>query len=214
MTIIATRYLGVVGALVAGVLLFIPCAGSGDRPPWPISFDSEIVRIFVEEDSLRIEGIYTLLCRPRAKMSEIRLFYPYPKDSLLGGARTLSLDCRGRDTTWTALRFAESARPEGARWWVPLDRGDTLAVRTVYRQARLGSYARYIVTTTSAWGQPLSRARFEIYLPGSARDPVFSFPFEPGFCDGTPCHIYIKEQFLPDHDITVTWQPGRSDGEQ
>ena len=76
MTIAATRHLGVAGALIAGLLLLMPGAGKGDQPSWPVRFDSEIVRIYVEEDSLRIEGIYTLLCRPGKKMREARLFSP------------------------------------------------------------------------------------------------------------------------------------------
>jgi hypothetical protein len=145
------------------------------RPALPVAFDSEIVRLLVEEDSLRVEGTYRFLCRSTGP-STITLFYPYPEDSLLGGAHTESLEGRIPGEAWQPLRFEEL--PSGVRWWVPVDLGDTLVVRTVYRQALRSTYARYIVTSTQVWGRPLSRARFEVYLPEGAELERASFPFE------------------------------------
>jgi hypothetical protein len=164
------------------------------------------VRIFVEDESLRVAGIYNMICRP-TPATQITLFYPYPEDSLLGGARTLSVACRAGDRPWEPLKFAEVVQRPGSRWWVPLGRSDTLAVRCIYRQARLASYACYIVTTTSAWGRPLSHARFEVYLPSGARDVEFSFPFEHGEGEGGACYVYEAVDFMPTREITVTWRP-------
>ena len=169
----------------------------------PIRFDSEIIRIKMMPDSIEVEGIYQMLCRYTG-MPQIGLFYPYPEDSLLGGARSLFLEARTpRGPSWP-LEFMESSMGTGARWRVPLDRGDTLLIRTVYRQARKTTYGRYIVTTTSAWGRPLRNARFEITLPAGARDPEFSFPFE---LSEEGYYFYETTDFLPDVDIIVNWKP-------
>lgn len=179
------------------------------RPPiprgaLPIAFDSEIVRLLVEEDSLRVEGTYRFLCRSTGP-STITLFFPYPEDSLLGAARTAVLEGRAPGGAWEPLRFEEF--PSGVRWFVPLDRGDTLEVRTVYRQALRSTYARYIVTSTQAWGRPLSHARFEVYLPEGAELERASFPFElDRAAGGEPFYSFATEQFMPDRDIVVEWR--------
>ena len=170
----------------------------------PLQFDSEVVRLFVAEDSLEVEGIYRLLCR-RTNTPYASLFYPYPADSLLGGARTVLLECRSPGDPWQTLPFEEIPARHAARWRIPLDLGPELEVRTLYRQALNSGYARYIVTTTQAWGRPLRHARFEIYLPTGAEPQRFSFPFERQEADGKVFYLYEAEDFLPDRDIVVEW---------
>lgn len=183
-------------------LLTAGIAGADTRSA-PIRFDSEIIRIKMIPDSIEVEGIYQMLCHYTG-MPQIGLFYPYPEDSLLGGAHSLLLEARNPQGDWLPLQFMESKMGNGARWRVPLDRGDTLQIRTVYRQARKTTYGRYIVTTTSAWGRPLENARFEITLPEGAREPEFSFPFE---LTDEGYYLYETTKFLPDVDIIVHWKP-------
>ena len=174
---------------------------------FPIIFDSEVIRISIpEEDSLEVDGLYRLVRRP-SNRARIHLFYPYPRDSLLGGARMLLLEGRatGRDR-WSPLSYQERESSEGSRWEIPLGPEDTLEVRAVYRQALKSTYARYIVTTTAAWDRPLRSARFEIRLPEGAEPLEFSFPFERTDEEGRPVWIFEARHFLPDRDITVTWK--------
>jgi len=180
--------------------------GTRSRAPF-LRFHSEIVRLSVVEDSVEIEGIYRMLCRPSARQELAALFYPYPRDSLLGGARSLLLEARVPGGAWEALDFRDTAQLSGARWTIPLTWGDTLDVRTVYRQALHANYARYIVTTTQVWGRPLVHARFEITLPEGAEPEEFSFPFRKQEEDERTYYLFEADEFLPDHDITVTWKP-------
>jgi len=169
-----------------------------------LRFDSEEIFLRVIQDSLEVEGFYHFLCRPDWGGPAL-LFYPYPADSLLGGARTVLLKARSQGGQWRTAEFSEVAE-QGARWRIPGPFGDSLHVRTIYRQRILATYARYIVTTTSAWNEPLRRARFEILLPPGARSPEFSFPFSPEERSGETVWIYETRDFLPDRDISVRWQ--------
>jgi hypothetical protein len=194
------------------------CSGSCVRPAaaqpksapsakeCPVQFHSEVIQIFIEEDSVAVEGSYILVSH-NPKLSRIRMFYPYPEDSLLGGARTSILEWRPHRGYWLSAKFEEAPDGRGARWDIPLASVDTFEVRTVYRQAMHTNYARYIVTTTESWGRPLVHARFEIYLPQGAETPEFSFPFELSTDCPEPCYVYEAENFLPERDITVTWGP-------
>ncbi len=178
------------------------------RPPtsnrMPLRFDSEVVRMFIQGDSLAIEGIYYLVTSP-SRPPIMSFFYPYPEDSLLGGAKTASLAARWEDVDWQTLDFEEYPRAHGVRWRVPL-LADTVIVRTVYRQALRAQYGRYIVTTTKAWGRPLTHARFEIYLPENAVPARFSYPFELQTDGGRIFYLYETSRFWPEEDIIVEWE--------
>ncbi len=200
---LAALFLLMAGA--AGVLAQAqPPGRSAGLSGFPLRFDSELIRLYIVGDSLEVDGIYRFLVRPGA-MQQTTLFYPYPQDSLLGGARMVRLEARAPGGEWTPQEFREHPQVHGARWFIPMDRGDSLEVRCIYRQAMLDRYARYIVTTTKHWQRPLSHARFEIYLPPEARPTSFSFPFEPGDVDGMTAYVYEASDFMPQDDIVVTW---------
>ena len=176
---------------------------AGDRPAGRLEFDSEEIVIDLRGDVVEVTGTYHFGVAGGPVPAQPML-YPYPEDPLLGKARTLRLEWRQPDGRWAPLAF-EELPPRGVRWRLPATDSDTLTVRTVYRQAMLGTYARYIVTTTQAWGQPLRRASFEVRLPPGARDPTFSHPFQP---KGPSVRVWTYEarDFLPREDIVVRYR--------
>jgi len=190
------------------VLMAIVLSPLGATPPnqEPLRFDTEVIRIHVEPDSLRIEGHYRFIV-PEPRPGFQSLFYPYPVDSLLGGARTVSLEWRRGDRPWQTLEYHELPSGRGARWPVPLPDEGWVEVRTVYRQERLADYGRYIVTTTQDWANPLRHALFKIHLPAGARPLTFSHPFTRVSTAGENCYLFVANEFFPERDIIFTWQP-------
>jgi hypothetical protein len=170
--------------------------------PGALRFDSESIRLEVCGDTLRVEGIYRFLATsPREPLA---LFYPYPVDSLLGEAWTESLAWRPTPAApWTPL--AEGTRParDGVIWILPLGGSDRVEARTVYCQRLLARYARYIVTTTQAWPEPLREARFELILPPGMQLVESSFPF---VREGEHW-VYETCDFMPAVDVIVRWEP-------
>jgi len=181
------------------------CAGDidQDRPTPALRFDRETVVLRVDVDTLEVEGWYRMLCAP-AGMRNAPLFYPYPRDSLMGAARTVLVECRGVAGNWRPVVHFERP-PMGIRWTVPLTVSDTLTVHTVYRQALHGSSARYIATTTRSWNRPLTEARFEIQLPDGYDPVTFSHDFVEHPAPRGRLFVYEKSEFWPDADISVTW---------
>jgi hypothetical protein len=199
-----TASIGLFSLLALGVTA--AGATAAERSELPIAFIAEHVVLHIEPDSLRVDAAYVFVCRPDAASAQTSLVYPYPLDPLLGGARTVRLACRLGARDWQELPWRELAGGRGAGWSLPVAVGDTLTVRTVYRQALLTTYARYIVTTTAAWGQPLHNARFEIHLPSGAVPQEFSFPFEPCQRNERNAWCFETTDFLPDRDVVVRWQ--------
>lgn len=185
-------------------------SGSPARPgpivtSFPLRFDSEIIRLNILGDSLEVDGTYFFACQVPGDQP-IALFYPFPKDSLLGGARMVDGRMRIGDGPWETLRFQEIPGRDGVRWWAPACPGDTIVMQGRYRQGLREKYARYIVTTTRAWRQPLRRARFEIRLPPGTEPVEFSFPFQETRDAAGVVYVWETESFYPDRDVTVRWR--------
>jgi hypothetical protein len=185
------------------VLVTAVVAAAEDRSSGRLEFDSEEIVIDVRGDVVEVTGTYHLRIAGGA-VSAQPMLYPYPADPLLGEARTLRLEWRRSDGRWAPLAF-EELPPRGVRWRLPETGPESLTVRTVYRQAMRSTYARYIVTTTQAWGQPLRKASFEVRLPPGAKDPQFSYPFRP---KGPSVRVWAYEatDFLPREDIVVRYR--------
>ena len=195
-------------ALAIAAPVGIICAVSGCSKGRPGAerdaprFVAERVRIVVLDDSLEVSGHYTFVAAPPGARA-IPMLYPYPSDSLLGGATTIELALREQGGGWSPIAFAEKPRLPGARWLIPPVASDTFEVRTRYRQQRRADCLRYITTTPRTWGAPLTRARFEIVLPADAVDPCFSHDFER--VDERAPYVYQARPFAGERDIVATW---------
>lgn len=203
---VPVRIFGACALLAMTMAVGRPAATADERPHFfAVSFDSEWIRLAVVDDSLEVQGTYYLVCRPEARVS---LFYPFPEDSLMGGARMVSLHASTRGAPRRELDWEEGrAGAWGIRFHTPPCAGDTIVIDAVYRQALRTNYARYIVTTTRSWRRPLSLARFEIRLPPGAIPIEFSYPFEPRMDSIGPYYGFESRGFFPDRDVTVRWRP-------
>jgi hypothetical protein len=169
-----------------------------------VDFDSEVIRISVARDTIEVDGLYRFLCH-RTGVGDFRVLYPYPEDHRMGAARMVSLEARVPASPWAPIKYQELKGRSGSIWHLPSGLGDTLEVRARYRQALLGPYARYIVTTTRRWGRPLRSARFEIRLPRQAQPLRFSHPFQRIATHEGGYYLFEATDFMPDRDIEVEW---------
>ncbi|MCK4413337.1 MAG: hypothetical protein KAY32_07335 [Candidatus Eisenbacteria sp.] len=205
-----------------------------------VKFDSEVIHLAVRGDSLEVTGLYLLCRRregePRSPESAsvelapaghdrvepeavgletvspapVELFYPFPADPRMGGIRPGDVESRVPGGDWEPVGYTPLPHGAGLRCRLVWPAADSLEVRTTYRQALTESYARYVVTTTRAWGEPLRWARFEIHLPGDAELSSASYPFardeSAGDDDGTErCYLFETTDFWPERDITFEW---------
>jgi hypothetical protein len=192
--------------IVAFVCLLLAAPVEALSARFPLLFDSEVVRLSVQRDSLEVDATYSFVVIEHGLVRPISMLNPYPADSLLGKARTTSLSARDGGADWRLLPIVEDEHNQYAHWTVPPPLSDTLVIHTIYRQKLRTDYARYILTSTQNWERPLSRARFEITLPAGATDAVFSFPFVQEKRGEQEVWVYEATKFLPKKDIIVRWK--------
>jgi len=168
----------------------------------PLRFDSELIRLEVRGDTLRVEGFYRYLASNRREATP--LVYPFPVDSLLGKAWPEAFAWRpAAGLPWQPVSATGRPGLSGRILVLPADPSERPELRAVYAQLLLTNYARYIVTTTQAWGEPLREARFELTLPPGMQLTESSFPF---VREGK-CWVFETTDFMPAVDIIVRWGP-------
>jgi len=205
-------------ASLAGIVRLFPlillvsaggCAGCGSGEHGSnmvpvLRFDRETVVLRIAPGVVEVDGRYEFLSAGTGPDS-VSLFYPYPRDSLLGPAETRVVEGGCDRGPVRPMPFVEHP-PAGVGWRVPLSGCKRLTIHTIYRQRLETTYARYIVTTTAAWGRPLRRARFEIHLPPGTVPEQFSFPFKKDSRAGGNTWTYETTDFMPATDVVVRWR--------
>lgn len=186
-------------------------AGGNTRPEdaFPLRFDSEWIRLAILGDTLEVSGTYRFRCNYRSG-AMMPLVYPFPMDSLLGGARMVSLRGAIDGGDLRPLPWDQNGEM-GIRFLCPRCDGDTITIEAIYRQALTTSYGRYIVTSTRNWHRPLRHARFDLRLPAGAIPTEFSFPFAPREDASGPLYTFEADSFYPDRDIVFRWTPAQSE---
>ncbi|MBP6875596.1 MAG: hypothetical protein KBD56_05955 [Candidatus Eisenbacteria bacterium] len=202
-----------VAACAAGACVHECCAqtnaaaDSASAFSFPLLFDSEEIHLRVQSDSLIVDGTYRLICNLGKGTTYI--VYPFPTDPRMGAATPVRMEIRAPGGEWKRVSCSALPRGAGLRCRVPLLAKDTLELHAVYRQKLMENYARYIVTSTRAWGRPLRSALFLVTLPEGMELFGASYPFAP---DGENLNRYrfLAENFWPEKDIVIEWQPAEA----
>jgi len=191
--------------------LYLLCRRGEGEPRSPESASVELAPAGHDRVEPEAVGFETVSPAP------VELFYPFPADPRMGGIRPGDVESRVPGGDWEPVGYTPLPHGAGLRCrlvWPAADSlpgaADSLEMRVTYRQELIKNYARYVVTTTRAWGEPLRWARFEIRLPGDAELSNASYPFardEPasGNEDTERCYLFETTDFWPDRDLTFEW---------
>ena len=76
-----------------------------------------------------------------------------------------------------------------------------------YKQKIRENTARYILTTTQKWNEPLEKAEYFVNLSANWTNIELSYPYDKVETIDGMKHYYIKKaNFMPDKDLIVHWQ--------
>ena len=165
------------------------------RPvPLPIRFKEEVIHLDVDEARLDVDALYIFQNRTRARQL-ITLFYPFPVDE--------------------THAFPDRVEVEGARYKAAkhglllrlrFGPGEDRAVTVRYSQAITRPPARYILTSTGAWGEPLDEAEYQVRWPAALEDVRVSYPGEITREGAQQVLRFSRSDFLPERDLVVDWR--------
>ncbi len=176
---------------------------SAERAQSPVNFFREYVTVEPSEGRTRVVGDYYFR-NESGRALDIGIHYPFPVDRFhLYPFRVAAWE--ERDGAFRPIGFTHTA--DGVDWRMRFDVAEERLVRVEYVQEIKRSHAIYIVTTTKEWGRPIELAEFEFRIPRDLGEVELSFvPDREEIRGDTLVYYMARTEFLPDTDLTVTWE--------
>jgi hypothetical protein len=194
MNSICIRIIALLPAALA-VLTGIPASAR------PVEFIREHVTLSISDSTIAVEGFYLL--RNTTSRNRIQpLDYPFPVDSTHLFPDSISVTYRQQPVDY-------AVKVDRITFSVEVPAGEQEGFRVRYRQTCLDNSACYILTSTSAWGQPLKSADFTIVV---AEDLVLDWISYEAEKDKSRAGTYTfgRDDFSPDRDLCLRWRDRES----
>jgi hypothetical protein len=168
----------------------------------PIRFYREYVTVEPSHDRTCVTGLYYFRNDSDDALA-VGILYPFPVDRHhLYPLRIAAWE--ETDDGARPLGFARVAA--GVRWSMDFFPREEKLIRVRYTQEIKKPHAIYIVTTTQKWERPIELAEFEFRIPRSLEGATLSFDPDRSEVRGDTLVYFVAwTDFMPDTDLTVTW---------
>ena len=183
-------------SLFLSVFCFIPTIISAQI----LEFNKEYITIEIHDGYVEIDGVYQLR-NPSNSNQEMKLYYPFPMDSLYGEVSNTYAFERIGDTTINSLITQNEKGAIVNLSMAPMS-GKTLYIG--YTQQLLGNKSEYILTSTNKWKKPLESSEFELIVPLSYKiDSMNYHPYDTAEL-GNKTHYFVRKiNFMPEKNFIV-----------
>jgi len=188
-------------SLLFSIFCFIPTIFSAQI----IEFYKEYITIEIHNGYVEINGVYQLR-NPGNSTQEMKLYYPFPIDSMYGEVSDAYAFERMGDTTITRL-IAQNEKGAMVDLKVAPMLAKTLYIG--YTQKLLSNKSEYILTSTKKWKKPLESSEFELIVPFSYTiDSMTYHPFDTAV-SGNKTHYFVRKiNFMPEKNFVVWFKNG------
>ncbi len=160
-----------------------------------VEFTSERIEMRVRGNVVTIHGTYHFT-NPNPKPVRVTMFYPFPVDS----SHPYPHAIRVKPIAYHKVK-------DGITWTLDALPKTLSTVEVTYSQTCRDRSARYILTTTRAWGRGLRQAEFTVRVPGAFKEVALSYsPDSLKELNGEQVFYLTKKDFLPDKDLMVQWK--------
>ena len=170
-----------------------------------VDFYKEEITLTIKNGKASVEGIYYFQ-NNTDKPGNFPIVFPFYIDSfslfprkikafIIEGKKNVTLDYK-KDEKSGSIILSLPLKPKAATIW-----------RLDYTQKIKSAHARYILTSTGAWGKPLIEASYRFIVPVDY-DSVRVWPKADSISQTDGKHIMIchKKDFLPGQDLEIYWQ--------
>ncbi len=164
-----------------------------------IDFFKENLQFDLKENSFSVEGDYYFRNVGDHDI-KVTLFYPIPRDSILGAYDSVSVTGPSQQTDSPITVMKEN----GFFFNVAIGANKSAIYTIAYRQELLGNKAKYIFTTTNTWGKPLECASFRLTFPKNIRiDSLSTIPDSLLEINNTYTVFWTRKRFMPKEDLVI-----------
>ena len=159
----------------------------------PVRFASEVIDLRLEPPQLHVDALYVFRNRTSGAQSS-RMFYPFPVDAAHPYPHDIQVE---------GAKFTPADR--GILWQLAMQPHQETSVQVKYSQQCNDRSARYILKSTSNWGQPLEHATYRVRWPASLPNVNVSYS---GTLTRDGDHMLLqfeRDDFMPPRDLLITW---------
>lgn len=188
-----------IGAIALGQKNVRPPRGSA------IDFHKEDIVLTVSDSKVAVSGIYWFRNRTDKHMP-YPVSFPFYIDSTSLFPDSISAYVKN-DSLITQIPFMKYKIAKSIGIRVPMTARGTTIWHLDYSQKILSPHARYILTSTAAWGKPLEEATYKFIVPASF-DSVQVWPKADTVYNQGDQKIYLchKTNFMPKRDMEIYWK--------
>jgi len=170
-----------------------------------VDFLYEKIILEIEPPELTVTGLYRFQNRFPFEVT-LPMLYPFPVDEYQDFPHQISVKSITADGK-QPLEFAWRRNDNAIRLNVSAGGKSSTEMRVTYSQRLKGKQARYILTTTKAWGRPLKSADYQLILSENLKINSISFPFDRAQnVAGKRYYFLHKENFMPDVELIIRWE--------
>ena len=170
-----------------------------------VDFVYEKIILEIEPRELTVTGLYRFQNRFPFEVT-LPVLYPFTVDEYQEFPHQISTKSITADGK-QPLEFAWRRNDNAIRLNVSAEGKSSTEMRVTYSQRLKGKQARYILTTTKAWGRPLKAADYQLIVPEDLKINSISFPFDrTETVSGKRFYFSHKENFMPDVDLIIRWE--------
>ena len=160
-----------------------------------VEFASERIEMSIRGNTLTVHGIYHFT-NPNPEPVRVTMLYPFPVDATHPYPHAIQVK-----------PIAYRKVKDGITWTVEAGPNGKPTVDVVYSQKSRERSAKYILTTTQAWGKALKQAEFIVRVPWSFKEVTLSYtPDSLKEIKGEQVFYLTRMDFLPDKDMEVRWK--------
>jgi hypothetical protein len=204
------KYLYVIVTILSTLAFDCSCsqeANVSEKTPKPMTVDffKEEITLSVTDSLVSIEGIYHFFNHTNRKMV-FPVIFPFYVDSL--SLYPHFIDAYITDENKTAkLEYKHVSFHKGIRLGIPLKPKEVTVWQLDYKQMLKAAHARYILTSTGAWGKPLKEATYNFIVPGDFTNvEIWPDPDTVYTVNETRVYKAIRRNFMPAKEMEISWE--------
>ena len=170
--------------------------------PQSLQFYEEALFFEIRDGYFEVDGQYYFKNSGSHDIHQI-LFYPFPLDEMHGKIDSVFIT----DIAGFEEDLIINQTEKGVSFRLSIEAGKEKIYRIYYRQRAPDRRAKYILTTTGQWGQPLKKAFYQLKMPSDISITYFSYPPDKEEKQRNyRIYYWYMESFMPDKDFVVEWE--------
>lgn len=162
-------------------------------PRW-VDFYRERITITCHEREVEIEGIYYFRNLTGGTIT-MTIQYPFPVDAQHPFPHEIAVENYSFRKDSLNIYLHMSMTP-----------GEEKTIRFFYKQFHYNKSAKYILSSTQYWDNPIQQADFFISVPQAWKTGISLVPSRTDVKEGRVIYYLSRQNFYPKEDLVITWQ--------